>query len=189
MNVERAACAMGGACIAFAACGACAALTAIPPWIMASCGAILIAICGPRRCAVSAAAGACIAVVLPAAPQRAAGVVITRSPHAVVRNDLFDVLDRLDADPAGVMGTRVTVGGVWAPARDGSDATVSRRIMNCCAADAVDIGFDVESARVAAVAPQSWVRVTGVVGERMRDGESRFVLLGAKVERAAPDAR
>jgi hypothetical protein len=189
MNVERVACAIGGACIAFAACGACAALTAIPPAIMALCGASLIAVCRPRRCAASAAAGACVAVLLPAVPQKAAGIVVTRSPHATVRDDLLDTLDRLDADPAGVMGANVTVSGVWTPAHDGFDATVSRRIMNCCAADAVDVGFDVEPVHVAGVAPQSFVRVTGFVGERMRDGEARYVLLGALVERAASDAR
>jgi len=71
---------------------------------------------------------------------------------------------------------------VWRP-RDGDTlATVSERVMACCAADAVDVGFDVLPARVVAVAAGTQVRVGGIVDEVLRRGETRYVLRAADVK-------
>jgi hypothetical protein len=174
-----------GICISASLSGACQALTTMPPLVLCATGAML-ACCATwlRR---KAAAYPCIALgiisglLLPSSPPPIAGAVVTHRAGIALRGDLFDVLDRLDDDPSGVVDRLVSVSGEWSPATAQRPATVSRRIMSCCAADAIAIGFDVELARDRRIRTGAWVRVQGVVRERMYDGDPRFVLEHSKV--------
>ena len=176
--------AIGGTAIASSMSGACAALTAIPPWAMFLTGVTAI-VCAlfdvrARGSAPPARAfvifGCAIGLLLPTSPPPLAGTVVTHAAGAAMHGDIFDLLDRLDEDPASLLGRRASVSGAWAAATRDDPATVSRRVMSCCAADAIAVGFDVELARVQRITSGTWVRVSGVVGERFRNGERRFVL-------------
>jgi hypothetical protein len=179
---------LGGAALAASATGAVRALTAIPLPVMLATGIALLMVASlddrgssdgarsRRGRMVWTAIGGLSAFALPTIAPPAPGHVVTRSAGPAMRGDLFDVLDALDRDPADVIGRVVSVSGDFAPAADGYLATVSRRIMSCCAADAVAVGFDVEMSRPRRIATGALVRVTGVVAARMRDGETRYVL-------------
>lgn len=165
--------------------GGVAALTAMPPIISALAGASLLVVAlrdanAARRPAIVAgwaAAGALAGLLLPSTAPDAPGGVVTRAAGAGFHGDLFDVLDALDRDPAMVLDRSVTVTGRWTPSRGDDAATVSRRIVQCCAADAVDVGFDVRtSGPTRDIATGTLVRVRGVVRASMRDGEVRYVL-------------
>jgi len=173
-----------GVCVASSSCGACAALTSIPTIVLFATGVTLAwCSCMPRARTVSPciAIGIVCGLLLPSTPPPVAGVVVTHGDGVALHGDIFDVLDRLDDDPSRVLGRRVSVSGEWAPASVQRPATVSRRIMTCCAADAIAVGFDVEAASVRPRKTGDWVRVDGVVRERMVDGERRFVLEQSQV--------
>jgi len=138
------------------------------------------------------AAGVGAGCALPHAAPRPAGDVVTHAPKAGYSGDLFALLDRIDRDPAGVIGERVSVSGTWGAAAADQPATVSRRIMSCCAADAVAVGFDVVPKRRVSIGRAAWVRVTGILRSRLADGEIRYLLAAATVCRlpnGAPKAR
>jgi uncharacterized membrane protein YcgQ (UPF0703/DUF1980 family) len=124
----------------------------------------------------------------PALPQTG---VITHAPVHDQNVDLFAALARIDASPRSMLGRRISVTGRWMAGAAGRPASVSRRLMTCCAADAVAIGFDVEPSG-SQPKSQRWVRVTGDLAERLADGEIRYVLEHATVtvledgEREAP---
>jgi uncharacterized membrane protein YcgQ (UPF0703/DUF1980 family) len=109
-----------------------------------------------------------------------------------MRGDLFEALDRLDSAPNAMLGNTIAVTGTWTPASRDDLATVSRRVVSCCAADAVDVGFDVRLSHDSRVAAGTWVRVDGTVAERVVDGDIRFVLEQSRVrglEDAATNGR
>jgi hypothetical protein len=109
--------------------------------------------------------------------------VVTRAgPHSS-RDDLFDALDALDARPDTLLGRHISVTGVWHPHEGDNLATVSQRVMACCAADAVDVGFDVLPSGRVVLAPGTRVRVGGTVTQALRQGETRYVLRDANVTR------
>jgi hypothetical protein len=174
-----------GICLSASLSGACEALTTMPSFVLFATG-VMLACCTMSSCK-KAPALPCIALgivsglLLPSAPPPIAGAVVTHGAGIALRGDLFDVLDRLDDDPSGVVDRLVSVSGEWSPATAQRPATVSRRIMSCCAADAIAIGFDVRLARERRIRSGSWVRVQGVVHERMDDGDIRFVLEHSKV--------
>lgn len=172
-----------GVSIASAAVGASAALTSTPPWATLLTGAILAwcAFAGASdaqkmRSVAYVVCGICAALFLPTSPPPAPGAVSTRPASAAIRGDLFDALDRLDAEPSAMLGRTIAVTGTWTPASRDDLATVSRRVVSCCAADAVDVGFDVRLVDDVHVAAGTWVRVDGTVAERVVDGDIRFVL-------------
>jgi uncharacterized membrane protein YcgQ (UPF0703/DUF1980 family) len=109
-----------------------------------------------------------------------------RVPHNHVAADLFDALDRLDADPTSFDRRIVAVSGTWTPATAQSAATVSRRVMSCCAADAIDVGFDVIASGKVTIQTGAWVRVEGRVQVRLRDGELRYEIADATIRKATP---
>jgi hypothetical protein len=167
----------GGACLSAALGGACTALTSIPPPLLAATGIALI-LCSRASvaCPLYLLAGLAAGLLLPSTPPPIAGDVRTQSAGSALFGDLFETLDRLDEDPSRVIGHRVSVSGEWAPASPDRLPTVSRHVMNCCAADAIAVGFDVELARTHDIARGTWVCIAGVVRERIRDGERRYVL-------------
>ena len=170
----------GIACITAAADGACTALTVIPPALLLATGLTLVCAVW-RKAAPSvswpyAAIGIAAGLALPSTPPPVAGSVVTRAPESALRGDIFAVLDRIDDDPALVIGRRVSVTGMWSPATRDRLATISRRVMSCCAADAVDVGFDVVLRRPQRVERGAWVRVDGFVRERIDGGEVRYLL-------------
>lgn len=181
-----------GAVMATAVTGASDALTTMPRSVMAATALALAWVAlhrdpiGNRRLFAHRARGmppgygvligALFGVFVPLQmPPPSAGVV-ARPIGVALHADLFDALARLDADPGAVIGRRISVSGRWMAATDGRDASVSRRVMSCCAADVVDVGFDVEPATGRGPANGAWVRVDGVVRMRVRDGEVRYVL-------------
>jgi hypothetical protein len=124
-----------------------------------------------------ALAGSCIA---------AAGAPVVRdveshAPRGHSADDLFDALDAVDADPRAVDHREISVSGTWLAAHDGWPASVSRRIMTCCAADAVDVGFDVAPRAEVRLRAGSWVRVSGFVHVALRDGDIRYEIADALV--------
>jgi hypothetical protein len=185
---EKAACScIGALCVVCSLSGACAALTAVPAWLVALAGSIAIALVWrdvlrqrDASAIAGAVAGAALGLLLPAAPLAIADIVA--HPVGVGSSgDLLALMDCIDRDPASVIGHRAVVTGEWTPRAAGRDATVSQRIISCCAADAIDVGFDVEPMVAVKIAERSRVRVTGVVSEQMRDGEVRFAMVKARV--------
>jgi hypothetical protein len=175
---------VGGACVCAALSGACAALTADPPVALLLTGLVLVSLALSRsRAACPALAGAFAGALLPSTAPPAPGGVVTQAVGAAMRGDIFDVLQRLDDDPAGVLGHRVSVSGEWGGKTSSDPASVSRRLMSCCAADSIAVGFDVELSRPEAVPMRSWVRVDGIVRERIRDGDRRYVLEQSTIRR------
>ena len=185
-DCDAAAC-LGAACIAAVTSGACASLVAVPPPLVLVTGAALIVVAvrgaghRPRFAAAHAALGAMFVLALPRTIATPPGGVITRGTAATSTVDLFDVLDRLDRDADALLGNVVAVTGEWTPASRGHLATVSRRIMTCCAADAVRIGFDVAPDHIVPLPSGAWVRVRGIVQRRLDDGEMRYVLEQSRV--------
>jgi uncharacterized protein DUF1980 len=171
----------GGACFCAALTGVSGALTAIPGWAMAATG-IALSVCAlasasdRAKAAKSFVLGASIGLLPTTSPSPVRGFVVTRSVATTMRGDIFDALNRLDDDPSSLLGDRISVSGMWAPASREHLATISRRVMSCCAADVVDVGFDVTLARATIVPSGGWVRVDGIVGERIVDGEVRYIL-------------
>lgn len=102
-------------------------------------------------------------------------------PHVHGDADLFDALDALDADPSSALGRTIAVSGTWTPPHGGWPATVSRRIMSCCAADAVDVGFDVTPRGRVSIHSGTWVRVSGRIRISLRDGDVRYEIADATV--------
>ncbi len=160
-------------------------LVAAPAPVTACTAAILIVVAfrgAPARSiqfalVCGALAGSC--VVSAGAP--AVRDVAAHAPRGHAADDLFDALDALDADPRAVEHREISVSGTWLPPRGGWPAAVSRRIMTCCAADAVDIGFDVVPRGEVHLRAGSWVRVTGLVHVTLRDGDIRYEIAGATV--------
>jgi uncharacterized protein DUF1980 len=183
--------AIGAAGIVTSMDGACAALTAIPPPVMLLTGLIAV-FCAfsdarARRDVAATCAhvlcGCALGLLLPTSPPPLAGAVVTRAAGGAVHGDIFDLLDRLDSDPSAVLGRSAVVSGQWASATRDGPATVSRRVMSCCAADAIAVGFDVEPKGARGATPGTWVHVSGIVRERFRNGEARFVLEQSTVTR------
>ena len=171
----------GGACLFAAMTGASSALTTIPVCATAATGAVLSisAFCAAARRARAAAAiaiGSAIGMSLPTTPLPAPGAVVTSAVATSMHADLFDALDKLDDDPSALLGVRISVSGRWTPASGRHLATISRRVMSCCAADVVDVGFDVAPAGERRIPAGAWVRVDGMVAERVVDGDVRYLL-------------
>jgi hypothetical protein len=103
--------------------------------------------------------------------------VITKPPGIKgLSGDLFTLLDRIDREPQALLGTRVVVSGDWQPAAAGHAASVSRRVMLCCAADAVRVGFDVTPRSNPSLAAGTPACVEGFVRMQMHDGDVRYVI-------------
>jgi hypothetical protein len=109
--------------------------------------------------------------------------VVTHAVVHSVRNDLFEALDTLDARPGVLLGRHIWVTGAWRPPAGDKLATVSQRVMACCAADAIDVGFDVVPAHMVALPAGESVHVGGIVDEVLHQGEIRYVLRDAAVKR------
>lgn len=176
--------ALAGLAFTVFATGASRTLVALPPIVVAGFGSAMLVLAAKRIRLTPALAGALtIGVALGLALPRSlpVGEVSTSSPGGAHDGDLFALLDRLDDDPRAVLGRSVSVSGVWTPPSHGHAATVSRRVMACCAADAVDVGFDVRGGLAALHAGQ-FVSVRGVVHAVLADGELRYSLDDARVD-------
>lgn len=182
----RIALAVFGAAVCAAMTGAAAALVALSPIVLVASACIVVALAARSRgrsvggIASGLALGAALALTLPNTAPPATGEVVTRGARGG-SGDLFALLDRIDRDPHSVLGTRVRVTGQWTPSRHSRPATVSRRIMTCCAADAIAVGFDVIPVGKPLPRPGSVVRITGVLRSSMRDGEVRYEIASAGV--------
>jgi hypothetical protein len=164
--------------------GVSSTLVALPSTVVACFSIAMLVLAAKQARQTSSLVGAlAIGVALGLALPRSlpVGAVATRSPGGAHDGDLFALLDRLDDDPRAVLGNYVSVTGVWTPPSRGHAATVSRRVMACCAADAIDVGFDVRGARGPHSAGQA-VLVHGFVRAVLADGELRYSLDGARVD-------
>ncbi|HYK54031.1 MAG TPA: hypothetical protein VEV38_10925 [Candidatus Eremiobacteraceae bacterium] len=185
-----------GTCIMSAMSGASLVLTSIPRWATVFTGMLLAACTMIERADRARAAhavgaslcGALFALGLPVVAPPAPGAVSSRGVTSSIRGDLFDALATLDSDPNALLGKTITVTGTWTPAMSDELATVSRRIVSCCAADAVDVGFDVRLERDTHVERGRWVRIEGLVSERFVDGDIRYVLEHSKIRGLEDDA-
>ena len=180
--------------------GALPALAREQAWL-ASCSAFLLIAAvalriAKRRAAIRApaACGWLVLGVAAGATIPATGASPTWvSTHAVpvrVRADCTDLiaaLEKVDDDPQAIVGHRITMHGTWSPAGI-APASVSVRIMACCAADAIDAGFDVAPRGVVTIPTGTSVLVSGVLHGTLRDGELRYRLDDATVDVAAPRA-
>ena len=179
----------GSAAVAAACDGAVRTLTATPPALTLCAGAVLVVLArrrgATRASALAVFAGTLMGLWLPVAGQSTPHDVGVHAPRNHIAADLFDALDRLDADPAAFDGEKIAITGTWEPASASSSATVSRRVMSCCAADAVDVGFDVAARGDPHLLPGTWVRVSGFVCVRLRAGDLRYEIENAVV-RTAP---
>lgn len=179
----------GSAAVAAACDGAVRALTATPPALTLGAGVVLALIAmrrgSSRAMAVAVLAGTVVGLWLPLAAQSFPRDVGVHAPRGHIVADLFEALDRLDADPSAFDGRAIAISGTWTPSTATDAATVSRRVMSCCAADAVDVGFDVIPRAEPRIRPGSWVRVSGPVHVRLRAGDLRYEIESAAVT-AAP---
>jgi hypothetical protein len=190
VNARAALAFAGGAAVAAALDGAARTLTAAPPAFTLCAGVALIVISVRamvwRTVLPALLAGACAGLWLTNAAPSGPRDIGARAPHGHIAADLFDALDSLDANPGAFDGRTIEVSGTWTPASAREAATVSRRVMSCCAADAMDVGFDVKSSRTLRARPGAWVRVSGHVRVRLRDGEMRYEIEDAVVRPAPP---
>ncbi|MBV8171303.1 MAG: hypothetical protein JO219_05150 [Candidatus Eremiobacteraeota bacterium] len=159
------------------------ALVALPPLAIAlfgaACATLALRLFSARTSATMAAAAVAAIALLPGSLP--VGHVLTRAAGHEGSADLFRLLDDVDAAPQRVLGTRASVSGTWMPAQPPRAATVSRRIMACCAADAVDVGLDVLPAPSVRAGSGQTVCVSGVVSARIIGGELRYALVRALV--------
>jgi hypothetical protein len=176
--------ALAGLALTVFATGASRTLVALPPIVVACFGIALLVLAwkGVRlmpSLAGAFAIGVALGLALPGSLP--VGTVATHSPGGAHDGDLFALLDRLDDDPRAVLGNYVSVSGVWTPPSGGHAATVSRRVMACCAADAIDVGFDVRGAYGPLRTGQPVV-VRGFVHAALAAGELRYSLDDARVD-------
>jgi hypothetical protein len=186
----------GAAAMVSALDGAARSLTAAPPMLIVCASAALLILStqadgsshaiARRTWLVAAFVGGCVGLSLARATPSAPRDVVALVPRNHVAADLFDALDQLDANPAAFDRRIIEVSGTWMPASEEATATISRRVMSCCTADAVDVGFDVITNGPARVQPGAWVHVSGRVRDRLRNGELRYEIVDATVERTAP---
>ena len=186
----------GSAAIASALDGAARSLTAAPSAFTFCAGVALLALSvradrsaravSWRTWTFATLAGGCAGLSLMHASPSAPHDMSVRVPRNHIAADLFDALDQLDADPAAFDRRIVAVSGAWTPATAQRAATVSRRVMSCCAADAIDVGFDVIPNRTLTIHSGSWVHVEGRVRVRLRDGELRYEIAEAAIREATP---
>jgi hypothetical protein len=191
MTPSRALAALAGLALGAAATGASSALTAMPAIVIVVFGAsgAVLALAQPGRRRLTAALLACGALIGAALPRSAlagSGAVVTHYAGGSRRGDIFALLDQIDAEPRALLGRRVTVSGEWSPADRNHAATVSRRVMTCCAADAIRVGFDVAPVRPLPLSDGVIVRVSGVLRARLRDGDVRYVIEDALIRRCDP---
>jgi hypothetical protein len=165
--------------------GAGPVLVAAPTWIFFVCAIVLataVALSKPGfRAVFGFAAGVAIAVVIPLRIAPPPTAIVTRAPPFARGVDLFAALQRLDDDPQDIVGTRISVTGLWRPAGQNSRPAVYRVVMACCLADAVDVGFDVSPASRVNLPAGTHVRVSGIVEALDADGEVRYILTRALV--------
>jgi hypothetical protein len=159
-----------------------------PAWLTAITAA-LVALAAVRSgpavlMAAALGAGAIVGFALPATLAPPSSAVLTGKLPLARGVDLFDALAKLDDDPASLEDRQITVSGMWKPAEGGDPAAVYRVVMACCAADAVDVGFDVAPAHRVGVAAGTFVKVGGRVTPTVRSGEMRWVLRDATVRAA-----
>jgi hypothetical protein len=126
-------------------------------------------------------AGLIASVPLPLTPLAPPAGVVTAHVGRGFAGDLFEALERIDQDPGAMDGSTITVSGEWTPSTAEGAATVSRRLMACCAADTVAVGLDVFSDRRYSVAAGTIVVVTGNVRARIWKGDVRYGLAQARV--------
>ncbi|MBV8668338.1 MAG: hypothetical protein JOZ28_03920 [Candidatus Eremiobacteraeota bacterium] len=144
-----------------------------------------------RHACVWLTCGLAAGLSIPTAAPPPRGIIthaVGGSARVSAGTDLLAALQAIDDDPAGILGRRMVVHGTWSGERS-QPATVSVRIMACCAADAVDAGLDVVPLRRVVLAAGSRVRVAGLVYSQMHDGELRYGLTQATVSAAAPHER
>ncbi len=161
------------------------AFVSAPSWLMCA-GAVVISfalLCSWHRALFACwfAVGTVLGFGLPSALPAPSLVVVTHASTLSRGIDLFDALEKLDDDPAALTGRRITVTGLWRPSVDGVCAAVFRRVMACCAADSIDVGFDVVPARAISLRANVPVQVSGEVESVVRDGEVRYRLRDASV--------
>src|SRR5215472_11749157 len=106
-------------------------LVAAPPVLLLLCAVAIAAIAiptmrnHPRQCAIAAGCGFLIAASLPVVPPLNPGKIVTRNIPRHESGDLFALLDKLDRDPASVLGSQAIVSGGWTPPTAGRPASVS----------------------------------------------------------------
>jgi hypothetical protein len=187
MTPPRVLAALSGLALGAAATGASNALIAMPLPFIVTFGAsgALLALAHPRHRWTAAALLACgmaLGMALPRSAPQARGEVVTHAIRGWQRGDLFQLLDRIDADPHAVLGHRISVAGEWSRASNDRAATVSRRVMTCCAADMVRVGFDVLASPKPSLAESAPVHVSGILRSQLVDGDLRYVIQNAGVE-------
>jgi|GEM_PF-6891356 len=126
-------------------------------------------------------AGLIASIPLPLTPIAPPAGVVTAAVGRGFAGDLFEVLERIDQDPGAMDGTTVTVSGEWTPSTAEGPATVSRRLMACCAADTVAVGLEVLGDRRYTVNAGTMVAVSGIVRARISKGDIRYGLAHARV--------
>lgn len=178
----------GGLALGAFASGACAQLVALPTAVVAAFA--LLSIC--FACSLHAqrsralrlvALGFSLGISLVGQLHVSSDVVANVRALRGVPADMYLLLEQIDRSPEALLGRRIAVSGEWSPASPGGFATVSRRVMTCCAADAVRVGFDVvpEDQPSAALNTGASVCVEGVLRAAMRDGELRYIIERAHI--------
>jgi hypothetical protein len=183
---------LAGVALAAVTTGASRAFVATPAIVVVAFGATtLVIVLAPTRTRGQALAAVCTGFALGLALPRSLPVerIVTRGLGDRSTGDLFALLDRLDAQPQAMIGRPAVVSGVWTPPRTGQGASVSRRVMSCCAADALDVGFDVAPARPVGFDQGVEVCVRGFIAARVQSGELRYRIERATVERATMASR
>ena len=178
----------GGLSLGVLASGACGQLVAIPvaalgAFALLSISCALALYVERGRALMLVALGFGLGISLPRQLPSSGDVVANgRALHGIPA-DMYGLLEQIDRAPGALLGRRVAVSGQWSPASHGNFASVSRRVMTCCAADAIRVGFDVipEDRSAATLNAGASICVEGVLQAAMRDGELRYVIERAHV--------
>ena len=175
----------GGLALGASASGACASLVGLPPAALVAFGCISIAIAAlsthTARSLVLAALAFGVGCTLAGQAPTSFDVVSSGRSSRGLPADMFAVLDQLDRSPNTVLGRRVVVSGEWSPTSHGHAASVSTRVMACCAADAIHVGFDLVADHEPVFNSGAVVCVGGVLRSALRDGELRYVITHARI--------
>jgi len=170
-------------CIAFR--HAVAPIVGFPLWVIGICAAVqALGLCVQHRSRHTwraLVAGIVLGLCVPSVVAPAFEGVVTHAIGQARGVDLFDALQRLDDDPQSLEGTVISVSGRWREDATGAPSSVYRTVMSCCAADAIDAGFDVVPAKHVALPDGLPVRVTGIVRAYVSAGEIRYRLVDASV--------
>lgn len=103
----------------------------------------------------------------------------------VVEEGFLEIITAVDLYRQNFVGKKMEISGfVYRENNMASNQfVISRMAMTCCAADSMPYGILVESSRAASYGEDTWMKLTGIIGETEYDGVEIMRLEALKVEK------